>query len=599
MADYQLNQNGPTVQQAIDKALEIEQELQQEASAREQADALLATKTELAAEAEARAAADALKASSSALTSEVERAQGVEGALSGRITTVENKIPSAASPSNQLADKAFVNTGLGQKANASDLTTLEAKVPSGASPSNKLVTQSDIANFITRSVNDLANYYLKNETYNKTEVNNLIGAIDQFHYEIYASTSAITSPASNVLYLIGPTGSGSDKYEEYVYASGNFVKIGDTSIDLSGYVTTTALNTALANYTTTADLTTLLAAKYEKPSGGIPKTDLAEGVQTGIDNSDRMARDFGRYDNPVNVTLVRAISGKYVDKDTALEVANANYGISEPVSLAMGDILLVPSASAVLAACSVVSRKVTNTYNKPVVYTYTYDDLDRIATAKADYDATLVYTAHYASDEASMPDYWTIGGSTVESLPSTHEVTNSFYEPLVKQSVAAMPSEGYYVFLASETMEVVISGLTATVNGGVAVKVGWGIFKNISSNFVGGGKQRVIAEAIAMLFEQVDGINNRLAEGLPHLRVDNLEIGNGIWGILADGTTTLKGEGAPSASVAPKNWVADRYGAWQGIALFPGQHYHDTTNKVIYEAIDTTAVTDWLRISNA
>ena len=313
----------------------------------------------------------------------------------------------------------------------------------------------------------------------------------------------------------------------------------------------------------------------------------------------RMLRDFGRYDNPVNVTLVRAISGKYVDKDTALEVANANYGISEPVSLAMGDILLVPSASAVLAACSVVSRKVTNTYNKPVVYTYTYDDFDRVATAKADYDATLVYTAHYASDEASTPDYWLINSTQIESLPATHEVTNSFYEPLVKQSVAAMPSEGYYVFLASETMEVVISGLTATVNGGVAVKVGWGIFKNMASNFVGGGKQRVIAEAIATLFNMVDGINNRLAKGLPHLRVDNLEIGNGIWGILADGTTMLKGEGAPSSSVVPKNWDAERYGAWQGIALYPGQQYKDETNKVIYEAIDTTAVTDWLRISNA
>ena len=184
------------------------------------------------------------------VTAETQRAQQAEGALGGRITAVEGKIPSAATTSN------------------------------------KLVTDADIANFITKSVNDLANYYLKSETYTKTEVNGLIGAIDQFHYEIYASISAITSPASNVLYLIGPTGSGSDKYEEYVYSGGNFVKIGDTTIDLSGYVTTTALNTALANYTTTADLTTLLAAKYEKPSGGIPKTDLDSSVQTSLGKAD-------------------------------------------------------------------------------------------------------------------------------------------------------------------------------------------------------------------------------------------------------------------------------------------------------------------------
>ena len=78
------------------------------------------------------------------------------------------------------------------------------------------------------------------DAYTKTEVDNLIGAIDQFHYEIYPSLSDITTPAGNVLYLIGPTGSGSDKYEEYVYANGSFTKIGDTTIDLSAYLTITS-----------------------------------------------------------------------------------------------------------------------------------------------------------------------------------------------------------------------------------------------------------------------------------------------------------------------------------------------------------------------
>lgn len=111
----------------------------------------------------------------------------------------------------------------------------------------------DLSGFITKSVDDLTNYYLKSETYTKDEVTSLLGAIYQFHYEIYGSTSEVTSPQSNILYLIGPTGTGSDKYEEYVYDSGQqtpWVKIGDTSIDLSGYVTTNALNTALNDYYT-------------------------------------------------------------------------------------------------------------------------------------------------------------------------------------------------------------------------------------------------------------------------------------------------------------------------------------------------------------
>jgi len=130
------------------------------------------------------------------------------------------------------------------------------------------------AGYITKSVNDLVNYYLKADVYNKTEVANLIASIQQFHYEIYASTSAVTSPAGNVLYLIGPTGAGDDRYEEYVYDSTKqepWVKIGDTSIDLSDYYTsqqtdaaiTAALNTALADYTTTANLTKLLSGKED------------------------------------------------------------------------------------------------------------------------------------------------------------------------------------------------------------------------------------------------------------------------------------------------------------------------------------------------
>lgn len=81
---------------------------------------------------------------------------------------------------------------------------------------------------------DFSNYYTK------AQVDDIIGTIQQFHYEVYASREDVIDPQNNVLYLIGPTGSGSDKYEEYIY-SGDWVKIGDTSIDLSGYVQTSRL----------------------------------------------------------------------------------------------------------------------------------------------------------------------------------------------------------------------------------------------------------------------------------------------------------------------------------------------------------------------
>lgn len=172
----------------------------------------------------------------------------------------------------------------------------------------------DVSSFITKSVNDLANYYLKSETYTKAEVENLIAAISQFHYEIAASTSAVTNPANNVLYLIGPTGSGSDKYEEYVYpnATAGWTKIGDTSIDLSGYVTTGALSTALAAYTTTTDLTALLGDKVDKVSGkGLSTEDYTtaeknklSGIETGAEVNKIEKIKIGNTEQTINNKVV-------------------------------------------------------------------------------------------------------------------------------------------------------------------------------------------------------------------------------------------------------------------------------------------------------
>ena len=346
-----------------------------------------------------------------------------------------------------------------------------------------------------------------------------------------------------------------------------------------------ALNTALAAKANSSDV-------YTKAQADAITNALADSLS-------RILRDFGMYLNPTEYVLAVGVSGKYIDKDSALEVANSNYSISQPFSLKAGDILLVPSASAVTAACSVVSKKVTNTYDKVIIYAYTYDEFGRINTATADYNPSLVYTAYYESDEQTTPTDWMIGGEHIAELPQTHEVTESFYEPLVKQSVAGMPDAGYYVYLASQAMDVVVSAYNATINGGHAIIAGWGIFKNIATNFVGIDKQRVIAEAIADLFAQVEGINEKLTNGLDSLSVKHLHIDREISGLNIAGTFCLQGAGVPSASVEPVNWDFGRYGDWEGIPQFIGQEYFDTIDKVFYKAHGVNAVSDWKRITNA
>ena len=215
-----------------------------------------------------------------------------------------------------------------------------------------------------------------------------------------------------------------------------------------------------------------------------------------------MEKSFGKYDGETQKVLSQAKAGKYVDVNGG-ETSASGYGISAPVTLNAGDILLVPSAQAVPADVSVIARLVDRTYEKVIVYNYTYrtDYPELPATATADYDSTLVYTAVYdESGETPVLTGWTRAGQTYETLPATREVSEQFYEPLMRQAVAAMPSTGYYIYLCPTAMTVVVSGLTATVAGGVALVVGWGIFKNISTNFVGAPGQSVSAQAFAVLF---------------------------------------------------------------------------------------------------
>lgn len=187
-----------------------------------------------------------------------------------------------------------------------------------------------VAGFITKSVNDLVNYYLKSETYSRTEIQALIDAVKQFSYEVVASLPAAAAGTMHKIYLVPSADPKTQNVkEEYITIDNGagaetrytWEQIGSTAIDLSGYYTSqqtdtaisTALTAALGNYTNTATLTQLLAGKqasltpdqmaavnsgitsakltalerkesgwddkYDKPSAGIPETDLSEGVK--------------------------------------------------------------------------------------------------------------------------------------------------------------------------------------------------------------------------------------------------------------------------------------------------------------------------------
>ena len=122
-----------------------------------------------------------------------------------------------------------------------------------------------IANFITKSVDDLVNYYLKSETYTKAEVQQLIAAVKQFTYQSVAVLPTASADTMNIIYLVPSSDPKTQNVkDEYITISSTeqdvttyaWEKIGSTDIDLSGYYTSAqtdaaisaALNTALASY---------------------------------------------------------------------------------------------------------------------------------------------------------------------------------------------------------------------------------------------------------------------------------------------------------------------------------------------------------------
>lgn len=293
-------------------------------------------------------------------------------------------------------------------------------------------------------------------------------------------------------------------------------------------------------------------------------------------------KSFGKYDGERQIVLQQAKAGKYVNTDGGETTANG-YGISAPITLNAGDILLIPSAQAVPASVSVVARLVDRTYEKVIAYIYTYrEDYPELpATATADYDTSLVYTAVYdESGDTPVLTGWTRAGQTYTTLPATREVSEQFYEPLVRQAVSAMPSTGYYIYLSPTAMTVVVSGLTATVSGGTALVVGWGIFKNITTNFVGAPGQSVLAQAFAVLFAAIDGLKAQL-DNLGETKAVSIDFENSPK--LCGQDMYLTGSGAPASPNVP---------------TMVGQEYLDVTNKKCYKAFSVTgSISDWVLLN--
>ena len=111
--------------------------------------------------------------------------------------------------------------------------TISAVIPT------KLSERTNDEGFIDNTVSNLVNYYTKSSTYSKDEVNTLIGNLATISVQVVSSLPE--TGKSNIIYLIAKDVADGEQnnYDEYLWTGSKFEKIGDTSIDLSGYLQTT------------------------------------------------------------------------------------------------------------------------------------------------------------------------------------------------------------------------------------------------------------------------------------------------------------------------------------------------------------------------
>lgn len=301
--------------------------------------------------------------------------------------------------------------------------------------------------------------------------------------------------------------------------------------------------------------------------------DEAQDAVIGI-----LVKGTGAPDAVTTMALSKAINDQAVIYATGKAVAKSGYGISSALTLEKGKIYLFPVTSQPASDVAYLSQSVTNTYDKAIVYAYTYEIInDRrvVHTATADYDETLVYTYSYDA-EGNLIAIVDKDGALVpgRQLPTTRRVTETVYTPLVNQPSV---SGGKFLYVPTHGMDVVVSNTSAQLTGDVEV-LDFQLTLGLVTTLLGEVQERVLCEAF----------------GSFEARVSSLEKSYGVFGTLSAAIGNFRD--VPNVGGGPMVVIKEGSPTSADDPYFVGQLYFDKTNSELYVATSTASYSFWRKV---
>ena len=190
-------------------------------------------------------------------------------------------------------------------------TTTDMYAPTPPSAISQLT--NDIG-YITNAVNDLANYYLKSETYTKEEVNTLISSIPTM--DIRVVNSLPTEDISTTTIYLVPSSDPEQQNvkDEYINTTGTsagWEKIGSTAVDLSDYPTWSDMYSILEDYVEDSDLSETLENYVE--------TYELEEFQSTVEQDYLLKYNSDQYSDSIQIDTS---SSMRINSDSSMEVTS-------------------------------------------------------------------------------------------------------------------------------------------------------------------------------------------------------------------------------------------------------------------------------------